>query len=158
MPSWIARAVGSPAIHAASESAMSIPADTPAAVTTVPARTTRRETGSAPYWRSVWSSSQWVVASRPTSSPAAPSSSAPVQTEVVHWAPACAPRSHASIASSPVSCRVPRPPGTTITSGSGRSDRARSAVTPSIPFSVRLTPGVMATNDTSAPGRRDSTS
>ena len=47
--SWIACAASSPAIRAASVSAMSMPDDTPADVTTLPCSTTRSSaTGSAP--------------------------------------------------------------------------------------------------------------
>jgi hypothetical protein len=63
---------------------MSIPADTPAAVITLPCTTTRRATAVAPSDASVSSSSQCVVASSPSRIPAAASSSDPVQTEVVH--------------------------------------------------------------------------
>ena len=73
----------SPAIRLASSSAMSIPDETPAAVITLPCSTTRFEVERAPSLSSVSSSSQWVVASRPSSTPAAPSSSEPVQTDVV---------------------------------------------------------------------------
>jgi len=45
IPSWIALATSSPAIRAASRSAMSIPAETPAAVITLPCTTTRRAAG-----------------------------------------------------------------------------------------------------------------
>ena len=48
MPSWIAWASSAPAIRAASVSAMSMPADTPAAVITLPCLTTRALTGVAP--------------------------------------------------------------------------------------------------------------
>jgi hypothetical protein len=48
-----------------------------------PCGTTRSCVGSAPAPARVSSSSQWVVARRPSSSPAAPSSSEPVQTDVV---------------------------------------------------------------------------
>ena len=51
-PSWIALATSSCVSLAASVSAMSIPAETPAAVITLPSSTTRSATGSAPYSRS----------------------------------------------------------------------------------------------------------
>ncbi len=62
---------------------MSIPAETPAAVITFPCTTTRAFTGMAPKPASNAIASQCVVASRPFRIPAAPSTSAPVQTEVV---------------------------------------------------------------------------
>lgn len=48
IPSWIDCATSSPAMRAASVSAMSIPDDTPAAVTTLPCTTTRFSVGRAP--------------------------------------------------------------------------------------------------------------
>ena len=86
---------------------------------------------------------QWVVASRPSRIPAAASTSEPVQTDVVHCDVACARRSQSSIDSSCISARVPKPPGTTITSGSGSSSRVASAMSASIPFSVRFGPGLV---------------
>ena len=53
--------------------AMSIPDDTPAAVMTLPRSTTRSGTGVAPSSPSRSRSIQWVVASSPSSTPAAPS-------------------------------------------------------------------------------------
>jgi hypothetical protein len=49
MPSWIALATSALAICAANHSAMSIPADTPAAVTTLPCGTTRRSRRTASW-------------------------------------------------------------------------------------------------------------
>jgi hypothetical protein len=48
MPSWMACAVASPAIRPARAKAMSMPEDTPAAVTYLPSKTTRSATGIAP--------------------------------------------------------------------------------------------------------------
>ncbi len=62
---------------------MSMPADTPAAVITLPRSTTRSSTGTAPSSRSSSRASQCVVASTPSSTPAAASSSEPVHTDVV---------------------------------------------------------------------------
>ena len=124
---------------------MSIPADTPAAVMIVPCSTTRRSPiGIAPCSRTVSSARQWVVASLPSRIPAAASSSDPVHTDVVHsaWAWAC--RSQPRNVSLVMSARVPYPPGTTITSGSGSSSRVRSATSASIFVSVRFGPVVSA--------------
>ena len=62
-------------------------------------RESRRAAASWPSTR------QWVVASRPSSSPAAPSRRAPVQTEVVHRVLCAAARSQASNSSSRISGR-----------------------------------------------------
>jgi hypothetical protein len=150
-------ATSSPAIRAASVSAMSIPADTPAAVTTLPCCTTRCPVGSAPYRRSVSSSSQCEVARSPSRIPAAPSSSDPVQTDVVHCDVAWTARSQSSHTASVVSARTPTPPGTTITSGAGASASEASASTVSMPLSVRTGPASRPTKRTRPP-IRDSTS
>ena len=60
------------------------PGRDPAAVIVLPSCTKRPPTGSAPSSRSCSRKSQWQVARLPSSSPAAPSTSEPVQTEVVH--------------------------------------------------------------------------
>lgn len=77
---------------------MSIPAETPAAVTIRPSRTTRRCIGRPPYARNCRSLYQWVVARTPQSSPAALNTSAPVQTEVVKRVRGWTPRSQSSAA------------------------------------------------------------
>jgi len=96
---------------------MSIPAVTPAAVTILPSSTKRPPTGSAPNCRSDSSRSQFEVARFPSSSPAAPSTSDPVQTEVVHLVAPSTSRSHCSSSSSCISGRLPMPPGTRTRSG-----------------------------------------
>ncbi len=63
-------------------SARTIPAVTPPPVTRLPSRTTRSRTGVAPNGASSEWNAQCVVARRPRSSPAAPSTSAPVHTEL----------------------------------------------------------------------------
>ena len=74
-------------------------------------------------WRrvraSVPSTLQWVVAVRPSSSPAAPSTSEPVQTDVVNVVVSCAVRTQSSTRSSCINGRVPTPPGKTMMSGCG---------------------------------------
>ena len=75
---------------------MSMPEDTPAAVTTLPRCTTRSGTGTAPSAASSSRASQCVVASTPSRIPAAASSSDPVHTEVVHVLCAWASRSQPS--------------------------------------------------------------
>ena len=86
---------------------MSIPDDTPAAVITLPCSTTRRLTGVAPRRPSVSMNAQCVVASSPSRIPAAPSTSEPVHTEVVHSDASCAARTQPSMCSSRISARVP---------------------------------------------------
>lgn len=61
MPSWMAWAVASPAIRPARVRPMSIPADTPAAVTYLPSTTTRSSVRSAPQSASCSAASQGVV-------------------------------------------------------------------------------------------------
>ena len=82
IPSWIFRAVSAPNHSDATVRAKSIPAVTPPPVITLPSTTTRSATGSHPKAASIGSDIQWVVARLPRSSPAAPSTSAPVQTDV----------------------------------------------------------------------------
>ena len=60
----------------------SMPAVTPPAVMTRPSRTTRPGVGTAPNPDSRSFADQWLVALRPFRSPAAPSTSDPVHTEV----------------------------------------------------------------------------
>ena len=129
-------ATSSPAIRAASVRAMSMPDDTPAAVTTLPCTTTRRSVGRAPSSRSWSSEAQWVVASRPFSTPAAPSRSEPVHTEVVHWLVSCATRIQSSSGLGVISSRVPKPPGTMTISGCGTADSGSSAISVSWRLSV----------------------
>ena len=117
MPSWTPCANSSPAMRAASVSAMSMPDDTPAAVTILPCSTTRRPVGIAPYSFSRSSDAQCVVASLPSSRPAAASNIEPVHTDVVHVvvrvdrADPLEQRARRSRAR-----RVANPPGTTSTS------------------------------------------
>ena len=59
-----------------------MPAVTPPAVNRVPSRTTRPSVGTAPNRVNRSRASQWLVARLPASSPAAPSTSEPVQTEL----------------------------------------------------------------------------
>ena len=82
MPSWIACAVSAPAISATRVSAKSMPAVTPPPVKTLPSRTTRAGSGIAPNAGSRSRQAQWQAARLPRNSPAAPSTSEPVQTEV----------------------------------------------------------------------------
>ena len=137
---------------------MSMPDETPAAVITLPRCTTRSGTGTAPRAASSSCASQWVAASTPSRIPAAASSSEPVHTDVVQRLWAWASRSQASTAASASSARLPKPPGTTTTSGRGCADSGASAVSARLPCSVRLGPGCAATRVTSAPGMRASTS
>jgi hypothetical protein len=94
MPSWMDWAIWSPAIRPASARPMSMPADTPAAVTYLPSNTTRSLTGVTASAPSSSRASQCDVARRPASSPAAARMSEPVQTDVVQAVVASAARSH----------------------------------------------------------------
>ena len=141
IPSWIACATCSPAIRAASVSAMSIPDDTPAAVITLPCshdaavdRESRRARGARRAPASAWSPRARRGSPRPRAAarPCTPRSSTAMSRG------RCAARRASD--SSCISARVPYPPGTTITSGSGSSFSARSAVTASIAVSVRFGP------------------
>lgn len=114
MPYWIVRAIPSPAIRDTRRNAMSMPADTPAAVTTGPSSTHRRATGVAPNPPSRFRYIQCVVARRPVSRPAAPSRRAPVHTDAVISAPADAPRRYANRRSSVIARIVATPPPGTI--------------------------------------------
>src|SRR5580693_5184376 len=69
MPSWMAWAASSPAIWPARARPMSMPADTPAAVTYLPSNTTRSLTGTAPCCPSSPRASQCEVARRPFGGP-----------------------------------------------------------------------------------------
>lgn len=75
---------------------MSMPEETPAAVTYLPSKTTLSPVASAPNGPSCPVASQWDVARRPRSSPAAASSSEPVHTEVVQVLVASAARNQSS--------------------------------------------------------------
>ena len=136
---------------------MSIPDDTPAAVTIFPCTTTRRVVGRAPSALSSSRTVQCVVASRPRSNPAAPRSSEPVQTEVVHWLVSCALRIQSSRGFGVMRARVPKPPGTMMISGRGTAESGSSATRVRC-LSVFFGPGSTATKRTRAPGRRESTS
>src|SRR5438552_4193910 len=137
---------------------MSMPDETPAAVTTLPCTTTRLSVGFAPSSASCSCAAQCVVASSPRRMPAAPSSREPVHTDVVHWLVSCAARSQSSSGFGVISTRVPKPPGTMMMSGCGTADSGSSATSVSCRLSVRYGPGVTATQRMRAPGRRESTS
>ena len=80
MCSWMSWATSSPRRSAATRSAPSIPAVTPAAKTIFPSLTTRSFTGVAPKHGSRCKAVQWVVAWRPLSSPVAPQINASEET------------------------------------------------------------------------------
>ena len=67
-----------------------------------------------------------------------------MQTDVVHCEVSCAladPAEQALVVEQRV---VPVPPGTSTISGSGMSSKAASALMPSMPLSLRTTPGSCA--------------
>src|SRR2546430_5716743 len=90
----MAWATWSPAIRPARARPMSMPEETPAAVTYLPSNTTRSVTGAAPSCPSSSMASQCVVARRPVSRPAAARTRDPVQTDVVQVVAWSAARSH----------------------------------------------------------------
>src|SRR5262245_22059140 len=149
-------ATDSPATSAARRRAMSMPAETPAPVMTLPSRIIRSPTGSAPKSRRAPRAAQCVVARSPRSSPAAPSTSAPVHTDVVQVVVACALVSHSITDGSAITGRMFIPPGTRMMSGRGTAASACSA-SRATPASVRLGPGALATGNTSAPSSADNT-
>ena len=119
--SWMASACGRPTSSAAKVSAMSMPAVTPPPLMNLPSVTTRARSGTAPSRaRKSWLA-QCVVARLPSSSPAAASTRAPVQTEVTKRAPALCRRRKSSTSASSISALTPTPPGTQSTSSCGQS-------------------------------------
>ena len=110
---------------------MSIPAETPAAVTTSPL-STKRSSGRTSIVGSIWlsesSEPQWVVAGRSFSTPAVAKTWAPVQTLVIK-APLSRVRRTQSSTGSFSSNPPTRPPGNTSTSSGGASSHVRSAKT-----------------------------
>lgn len=91
---------------------------------------------------------------RPSSSPAAASSSEPVHTEVVQVLVASAVRSQSSRVSFSIWALCPGPPGTITRSGAGTSASERSAWSARLPLSLRTAPVRSATKTVSAPGVR----
>ena len=81
-----------------------------------------------------------------------------MQTEVVHSEVSWRPADPADETLVVEPSFVPVPPGTSTISGSGRSSYAAVASIPSMPLSLRTTPGSRASHVTLAPGSRDSTS
>src|ERR1019366_6231284 len=102
--------------------------------------------------------SQWVVAPLPSSSPAAASTSEPVQTDVVHSLISFAVLSHSSTPSPARAATSPGPPGTRTMSPPRTSASERSATTVSMPLSVVIGPRSAARKARLTPGRRLSTS
>ena len=87
------------------------------------------------------------MAVSPCSSPAAPSTTEPVQTDVVNRVPAWARRTQSSTRASCSNGRVPTPPGKTTTSGAATSSKVASTLSPIMPFSLRTSPAVVADED-----------
>ena len=98
------------------------------------------------------------MAVSPRSSPAAPSTSEPVQTDVVNRVVACAWRTHSRTWSS--CCERPRADaaGEDDHVGLGSSSKVASAIRPSMPFSLRTLAAGVPTKVTSMDGMRWRTS
>src|SRR5450631_4192402 len=130
-----------------------MPAVTPPPVTRLRSTQTRVLVGVAPNGARFSIADQCVVARYPLSNPAAPSTSDPVQTEVMYLAPSACLRKKSSISSSLTMSSVPKPPGTQITSSCGQSAKVmvgvsiitESLATGSIRFQIRCTfaPGTL---------------
>jgi hypothetical protein len=154
MTSWMAWAISSPKSRPTSVRPMSMPADTPAPVITLPRSTTRSPVGTAPSAASRSRRSQWQVASVPSRMPAAARKIEPVHTLVVHVVPGWTranQRTTGWSASAPGSGSA-RPPGTTTTSGAVTSANDRVAVIESRPLWSVTGPAVSATKKASTPG------
>jgi hypothetical protein len=130
-----------------------MPAETPAAVTYLPAKTTRRWTDVTPNARSWSSASQCEVACRPRSRPAAARMSEPVQTEVVQVLAWSADLSHSWAGPSVIWLACPGPPGTTTMPGRGSCASVASAASRRPPLSAATGPACSAVKTTRAPGR-----
>src|SRR5215212_1471448 len=101
---------------------MSMPAETPWLLTTLPSRTHRTSrTTSAPSSASRSSNAQCVANRLPLPTPEANSSSEPVQTLATQFAVALTPASQRSSTGFSAPSRVPSPPGTMTTSSGGWS-------------------------------------
>src|SRR5947207_150121 len=147
----VLRATVSPCSRATTRSAMSMPAEIPAEVSTLPSSTTcsLSSTFTAGNNSRIRSSArQCVVARRPSSRPAWPSSSEPVQTDVS--VSTCFARSPIQPTSRGLVrwARVPHPPGTTRMSSGGQSSSVWSGIT-FMPPVVRTGPAFSATSTTS---------
>src|SRR3989441_4144091 len=147
----VLRATVSPCSRATTRSAMSMPAEIPAEVSTLPSSTACSVSppftaGNNSRIRS--SARRCVVARRPSSRPAWPSSSEPVQTDVS--VSTCLARSPIQPTSRGLVrwARVPHPPGTTRMSSGGQSSSVWSGIT-FMPPVVRTGAAFSATSTTS---------
>ncbi|ARX87810.1 enoyl-CoA hydratase [Streptomyces alboflavus] len=137
-PSSAARlGASSPAILPTSARPMSMPDDTPAAVTYFPSNTTRCPVERTPTLSSSSRASQCDVASRPFRSPAAARAREPVHTDVVQVVVLSVVRSQPSSDSFSIWSLWPGPPGTTTMSGLRTSSNDLSATRVSWPVSSR---------------------
>ena len=120
----VALATASPWWRATTRRAMSIPAEMPAEVRTPPSSTTCSSSTTVTagnHARISPRTRQCVVARLPSSRPALPRSSEPVQTEASVGTARPRSATQAISASFAISRRVPQPPGTTSTSSGGQS-------------------------------------
>ena len=134
-----------------------MPEVTPAPVMMLPSVTTFSATGTAPSAFRCSSAAQWLVARRPLSSPAAPKTSEPVQTEVTYFAARACRRRNSSTSSSSIRSCWPGPPGTMMRSSCGQSANVTVGKI-SMPRSVFTGARLCATRCTLVFGTRASTS
>ena len=144
--SWISWAVSDPISSAAMLNAKSIPAVTPPLVITSPSRATRLRSGVAPKAVKNSLANQWQAARLPRSSPAAPSASDPVHTDVMKRAVVASRRSSARKASSRMASSMPAPPATQMMSHESISERRCNPPTMILPrlefLRLSYSPGV----------------
>ena len=129
-----------------------MPAVTPAEVETLPSRTKIGSRSTRAVGYRCWSAShtaQWVVARRPSSSPASPSRKAPLQTEVTRRARSAVRRIQDTRRASRMAARVPWPPAiSSVSTGPVAWRRLRPATNAS-PLEVGTAPASGASTEIS---------
>ncbi|MCY1528667.1 hypothetical protein D9M68_637810 [compost metagenome] len=155
--SWISLATSSPHSSATTFNPMSMPDVTPPAVNTRPSTHMRSSLGMAPKRDSNSRARQWLDARLPRSSPAAPSSSDPVQMPNTYCASSPCLCVNATQSGSTMASSVPGPPGTTSRSQGG-ADAMVCVGTKHNPRSDRTGSRVFATKSTVKPGAPANTS
>src|SRR5687768_10507931 len=156
MPTCTACATISPNSASTSRSAMSMPADTPAPVTTLPSNTTRSVDTSTSRTERSSRAAQCVVAF--DTSPASASNVDPVHTEVVHFVVGCTSRSHSTTPPESFSTSRQCPDPGTTTMSVDFSEAKVSVGTTTSPPSHLTGSSVAATNRVETIGTEPSTS